>query len=117
MWRGDLLTNLSRIEANAKRGALRGVTLAAEHVLAEATKLVPIQEGTLSRSGQTSAEMQGDEAVAAISYNTPYAAAQHERLDYRHDQGRRAKYLESPLTAEAKAAGQIMATAVREAMR
>ncbi len=116
-WSGDLLANLSRIEAKVQRAALRGVTLGAEHVLGEAVKLVPLEEGTLSRSGKTSAQMQGDTAVAAVSFDTPYAIRQHEELGYRHDAGRQAKYLEQPLATEAKTAASIMAEAIRKALQ
>ena len=40
--------------------------------------------------------------MAAVSYDTPYAIRQHEDLSYKHDAGRKAKYLEDPLNAAAK---------------
>ena len=101
-----------RIEAAAERGVLLG----AEHVLSEATKVVPIEEGTLSRSGQASADTQGGTAVGAVSYDTPYAVRQHEELDYRHDEGRTAKYLETPLHAESETVAAIAAAEVRRAL-
>lgn len=116
-WTGTLLANLARLPAQAQRGALRGVTLGAEHVLSESSKVVPIEEGTLSRSGKTSAEMTGDVAVAAVSYDTPYAVRQHEELDYRHDPGRQAKYLEGPMGSEAGTVAKIYRQAAREALQ
>ena len=117
-WTGTLLANLARLPAQAQRGALRGVTLGAEYVLGESVKVAPIEEGTLSRSGKTSAEMQGgDTAVAAVSYDTPYAARQHEEMDWRHDPGRQAKYLEQPLNAAAPTVAKIYAQAAREALQ
>jgi len=101
------------IAAAAERAALKG----ALHILGEADKLVPIEEGTLERSGNATAETQGAVAVGAISYDGPYAVAQHERLDYRHDPGRQAKYLEQPLHAEADTVAQIAATELRAALR
>lgn len=116
-WSGDLLTNLGRLPAATRRGALRAVALGAEHVLGKSSKLVPIEEGTLSRSGKTSAEMQGDAAVAAVSYDTPYAVRQHEEMGYRHDPGRQAKYLEGPMGSEAKTVAKIYAQVTREALQ
>ncbi len=116
-WTGNLLANLDRLPGIAQRAALEAVTLGAEHILGESTKLVPIEEGTLSSSGKTSAEMQGGTAVAAISYDTPYAVRQHEEMDYRHDPGRQAKYLEGPLGSEAKTVAKIMSTSVRAALQ
>jgi hypothetical protein len=39
----------------------------------------------------------GDAIVGEVGFNTPYALAQHERLDFHHPQGGKAKYLEDPL--------------------
>ncbi len=43
-----------------------------------------------------------------MSYDTPYAIRQHEELDYRHAEGRIAKYLELPLQQNSKKALEIM---------
>lgn len=96
--------------------ALLGARLAAEHLLSVSDRLVPIEEGTLSRSGATSARSTPGGAVAAVSYGTPYAVPQHERLDYRHDPGRQAKYLESPMSTERATMARIVAQALREAL-
>jgi hypothetical protein len=37
------------------------------------------------------------EIKGIAGFNTPYALAQHERLDYHHPKGGKAKYLEGPL--------------------
>ena len=109
--------NLAGIQRQLEAAAQRGVLLGAEHVLGESTKVVPIEEATLSRSGKASAETQGDVAVAAVSYDTEYAVVQHERLDYRHDEGRTAKYLETPLLAEADTVLAIAANEARKVLR
>lgn len=69
---------------------------AAEHVLAESNKMVPLEEGTLQRSGVADTDTD-KRLTASVSYNTPYAARQHEELSYQHDAGRRAKFLELAL--------------------
>lgn len=74
-----------------------GLKDGAEHILAESLKLVPLKDSTLAESGQ--AQAAGNEA--AVSYDTVYAARQHEELDWQHDKGRQAKYLEQPMTTEA----------------
>lgn len=116
-WHGELPGNLHRIEVKILAAAEEAVALGGEHVLGESTKIVPLEEGTLSRSGKVTTETQGDAAVAAVSYDTPYAARQHEDMSYRHDPGRRAKYLEDPLHAEAPTVAQIMAETVRESLQ
>jgi hypothetical protein len=83
------------VTAAKKKGAARGLMKGAEHVLEEANRLVPIEEATLLRSGVPSVD---DGALrAAVSYDTVYACRQHEELTWRHDAGRQAKYLETPI--------------------
>ncbi|MEV0115540.1 hypothetical protein AB0H77_20230 [Streptomyces sp. NPDC050844] len=96
-------------------GAARGLRLAAEHVLARSRARVPIEEGTLERSGV--ATVDESSLTAAVSYDTVYAVRQHEELGYRHDAGRTAKYLEGPLNEQAGTVAEIIAAAVRRSLR
>ncbi|MEU8989970.1 hypothetical protein AB0C98_26665 [Streptomyces sp. NPDC048558] len=96
-------------------GAVRGLRIAGEHVLAESRKVVPIEEATLERSGV--ATVDESQLTAAVSYDTPYAIRQHEELGYRHDAGRTAKYLERPLTQEAGTVAEIIAAQLRRSLR
>lgn len=80
-----------------KMAALRDV---AEYVLGESIRQVPLEEGDLQSSGKVSVDE--GRSMAAVSYDTPYAIRQHEDLSYKHDAGRKAKYLEDPLIAAAK---------------
>ncbi|WP_405659732.1 hypothetical protein [Streptomyces sp. RK9] len=97
-----------------REGAVRGLLLGAEHVLAEARKLVPLDEGTLERSGTVSVDEQ--DLTAAVAFDTPYAVRMHEELSYRHAPGRSAKYLEGPMTAEAQVVAVILAAQIRRAL-
>ena len=76
-----------------KRRAAVGLQLALEHILAESNKLVPLDEGTLQRSGTTSIDEENLEGT--VTYNSPYAVRQHEEMTWRHAPGRQAKYLET----------------------
>jgi hypothetical protein len=98
-----------------RAGAVRGLRLAAEHLLAESRRIVPIEEATLERSGV--ATVDESSLTAAVSYDTPYAVRQHEELTYRHDAGRSAKYLERPMNEEAGTVGEIIAAQVRRSLR
>lgn len=113
-WDNDL--NFDRIERAIEEAADRAALLAGEHVLTESRRLVPHEEGTLERSGKVDTERQGSASVAAISYNTPYAVRQHEEMDYRHDEGRQAKYLEQPLEGEAATVQAIAQQQIRQAL-
>lgn len=99
------------IVRQSKAGAAHGLRLAAEHLLQVSRTMVPIEEGTLERSG--SASVDEGKLRGAVSYDTPYAVVQHEDLTLQHDAGRTAKYLERALTGEASTVGEIIARAVR----
>lgn len=79
--------------SGGKRRAARGVALAVEHILAESNKIIPLDEGTLMRSGETSVDEGALEG--SVSYNSVYAVRQHEELTWNHAPGRQAKYLET----------------------
>lgn len=107
-WHGD------RCEAIIHGATGDGLQLAAEHLLAEANKIVPIEEHILEASGHPDIDRQALEA--SVSYDTPYAVVQHERLDYRHDPGRQAKYLETPFNTEAATLQALVALPIRKAL-
>ena len=54
-------------------------------------------------------------ARARISFNTPYAAIQHERVDFQHDVGK-AKYLEGPLKQFAPLLEEFLAVRMRASL-
>lgn len=85
-------------------------------LLAESKRQVPVDEGTLSRSAVKTARWEGDSFVVNISYNTPYAAVQHERRDFNHPKKGKAKYLEDPLRQMAPKVRKRLARAMREAL-
>lgn len=96
-----------------RRAASRGLRLALEHILAESKKIVPLEEGTLERSGRVDV----DGLDGAISFDTVYAVRQHEELTWKHLPGRQAKYLEVPMMRERDRALEIMAVPLRRWLR
>ena len=103
-----------QIKAREREAAVRGLKLGVEHVLQVSRRQVPIEEGTLERSGATSVD-EGN-LTGAVSYNTNYAVRQHEDMSLRHDDGRKAKYLEDPMRTEADAVRDIIAAQLRRAL-
>lgn len=101
-----LLTGIQAGETVAAR-------LAGEYILGEARRTVPIEEGTLERSGVVDGT---DDHHIAVRFNTPYAARQHEELTYRHDPGRRAKYLELAVEENKPKIQAIVAEQLRRAV-
>lgn len=98
-----------------REAAARGLYLGSEHVLQLSNEVVPLDESELQRSGTASVDPPS--LTGMVSYDTPYAVIQHERLDYRHAPGRTAKYLENSLNAGRQAVAAIVAAEMRRAMR
>jgi hypothetical protein len=94
-----------------KAKAERGLQLALEHVLAESNRMVPLEEGTLERSGKVS--MDAGTLTGTVSYDTPYAVRQHEEMTWRHAPGRQAKYLETAVNASRQECLRIMQAELR----
>lgn len=92
----------------------KALAVALEYLLSVANQLVPNEEGTLERSGRVQLV---DDNTGAVVYDTPYAAVQHERLDYRHSAGRQAKYLEQPMQTEREVILALIAATLRRANR
>ena len=120
-WENNL--NLGRLRDAAIIGGDAGLVIATEHVRGVADDLVPLEEGTLLRSGEPSTEhpdvkvehdAEGNTRTAIV-YDTPYARYQHEKLNLRHEHGQ-AKYLEQPLRTEANTARRIVGNSVRRAL-
>lgn len=102
-------------ERAVRAGALRGIRIATERLLQLARARVPIEEGTLERSGVASVDE--DSLTGAVSFDTPYAVRQHEDMTLRHDDGRSAQYLRGPLHEENGTINQLIAAQVRRALR
>lgn len=87
----------------------------AEHVLGVSNTYVPLEEGTLERSGNVDTDFA--KLKSTITYDTPYAEVQHEDTTLRHDNGRRAKYLETALNEEADKMVPFIGSRVRGVLR
>ncbi len=71
--------------------ASAGLKEGARDVLRDARERVPVDDGTLRRSGRVVM----DNLEATVKFTAPHAWLQHERLDYQHEGGGEAKYLEN----------------------
>lgn len=108
-WNGDEVTDAIR------EAAIEGLGFAAEHLLQVSRERVPLEETILERSGTPSVDP--EKLQACVSYDTPYAVRQHEEMDWRHDDGRSAKYLEGPANEERDTMNEIIATQIRRSLR
>lgn len=96
--------------SRGRRLAREGLEQGLELVLGEARKLVPLEEGTLERSGKV--VMTGP-LTGAVVFDTVYAARQHEELTWKHLPGRSAKYLEIPMNRERDTVLRLMQVSLR----
>ncbi|MFT4189868.1 MAG: hypothetical protein QM621_14995 [Aeromicrobium sp.] len=97
-WTGSLNFGLSVAGDAARRGAVRGLFEGAGIVLGKSVERNPHDQGHMEGSGKVSEDPPN--LKAAVSYDTPYAVAQHENLDYAHPKKGQAKYLESAMHDE-----------------
>ncbi len=112
---GGIDVELERVRERTREAAGTGLLLAAEHILGVSRTRVPHEDGVLERSSGVRVDTENLEAV--IAYDTPYAVAQHEELDFVHDNGRQAKFLESAVTGERDVVRRILATHLRAALK
>lgn len=113
----NISSKLPKIKAEYRAAARVGLVVAGDHVLGVSNERAPIERGMaggLISTGQST--VADDELRAAVSYDAPHAVRQHEDLSYKHDSGRRAKYLESAMADESGTVGQIIAEAIRRKM-
>jgi hypothetical protein len=62
-----------------------------------AQEIVPYLHGYLQGSADSGAQETATGVQGFVSFDTPYAAYQHEMMDLVHENGRVPKYLETPL--------------------
>jgi hypothetical protein len=97
----------------ARRGAARGVALGAEHIRAVSVDRAPLDTGALRNSATASHDP--DTLTGAVSYDTPYAARQHEDLTFHHREGG-PKFLESALASERELVARLIQAQIRKAL-
>lgn len=126
----DAIKKIQTAVDKMEHGSAQGLADALLFVGTESQNKAPVELGDLR--GSLSVEIDGsqyaqgikgggisvkgdipDNALSgSVSYNTPYAAAQHEHTEYNHPLGGQAKYLESVLTSEQDRILQLIGGAV-----
>lgn len=107
--------SLDGVKLRQRAAATQAIHVWAQHVLGEAQRAAPVEEGTLRASGSVELVETRDGADCTISFSTPYAARQHEELGYSHPKGGQAKYLETPFKANLPRLAPLVAASVRRA--
>lgn len=121
---GALSPGMANATGRILEAAMKGLEDAAELVLKASNADVPVLDGPedlkragasdpgeLKRSGNV--QMEPEQHRAAIAYPVVYASLQHERLDYKHNDGS-AKFLERALIDKREEAAEIIAKRIRE---
>ena len=102
-------------QAAAQAGAVLGLTMATEHLLGEAQKLTPHEEGELERSGRS--EVAADGSEGGVGFDRPYAVVQHEALHFVHPLKGQAKYLEEPFLRDEQVMLEMVAAQIRRSLQ
>ena len=87
--------NAGKFQLATSRGSRRGMFAAMDAYGAVTKAQVPLRDGPLRDSGNSSVSADGK--TGCYSYDTPYAVVQHENMQFQHQHGRKAKYMEDPL--------------------
>ena len=82
------------IKQVTKSGSKRATWMALDHLASVSKDQVPLDQGPLKNS--CGVDVNEDGSQGTVSYDTPYAVVQHENMQYNHQRGRKAKYLEDP---------------------
>lgn len=106
---------LDQVKAAAAKGRAQALGQAVVFYRGEANKTIPIEEGTLQRSGGIAVDEAAGEAAAY--WDSPYAVRQHEDTSLRHDPGRRAKWAELTLREQNRAIMSLLADGIRKSLR
>ena len=128
----DVVEQLPACVDNMEHGSAKGLADALMYVAEESQQRAPIDTGDLRGSvrveldGQAYAEGEKGGGVnvlgtvpetaekGSVSFNTPYAADQHEQIYYDHPREGRSKYLESVLVDESERILQAIAGGIIE---
>lgn len=110
-WENNL--DLSRLLRAIDEAEPEALAEGMEHVRGVSDEQTPIETGRLV--GGATVEVDVEQHQASLSYPGPYARAQHERLDYRHEHGN-AKFEENALRSEGRTAIDIIAKRIERSL-
>jgi hypothetical protein len=92
-----LKSKLAGIPKKAVKNVLSEFTDILLDLQGKAQAICPHDLGDLEGSANSGAKAVGTSVTGFVSFDTPYATRQHEELEWQHEPGRQAKYLETPL--------------------
>ena len=93
----ELNAKLRDIPKKSQKSVLDELTDCLLDLQGKAQALAPHDLGDLEGSADSGAQIVGNGVEGFVTFDTPYATRQHEELEWKHEPGRQAKYLEDPL--------------------
>lgn len=110
---GKLKNQLDRLGRSGPEALGRALYREANQIMNVSKGIVPVDTGTLKRSGHVRLpEQTGNTVTVTMGYGgaaSAYALVQHEELSYYHKPPTQAKYLEQPLNEAASGMAQRIA--------
>lgn len=101
----EMLKNLVDAGDRGKKAVGAGLYLEANNIIADSLREVPVDLGALKNSRYaTLPNVSGANVTVEIGYGgsaKEYAVIIHERTDYKHPEGGKAKYLQDPVNKAA----------------
>lgn len=112
-----MIGKLGQVHTQVREGGQEGLYAAGRNVLNVSNTMVPIEEHDLEADGKVGVEgMRVGIGYGSDPEVAEYAVTQHERMDYQHDSGRQAKFLEQALAQTRDQNLAIIQQAVRSKM-
>jgi hypothetical protein len=113
---GDFADALDDLEGKVHAALFTGVGEATDDLKRTSQDLVPFDQADLSNSAEAHVTEGTGGVEGTVTYDTPYAARQHEEHTWQHDPGRTSNYLGGPLRTGATRYEKHIADAVRDVL-
>ncbi len=109
-WYGD------KISSGIFNAVKQAVNTCAADLQSKSVKQAPIDTGDLRSNCSVSLTSSINNVSATVGYDLPYAIVQHERLDFNHPKGGKAKYLEDPYNENKNSYADYIKNAVKKGL-
>jgi len=111
-WRGK------KAEALLKKAVMQEALKCAADLQGKSAREAPVDTGDLRANCNVSRMKEdGEKAWYEVGYDLPYARIQHERLDFNHPKGGKAKFLEDPFNQNKKKYGKAIKDRAKNTLR
>lgn len=111
-WKGDKVSKV------VEQAAIAALQKCGADLQRKSSEQAPIDTGDLRANCHVSElQRQNKSMYVKVGYDLPYAIVQHERLDFRHPRGGKAKYLEDPFEENKGKYEKYIGEAIRNALK